>query len=39
MRAEATRVLNGDTNGDDAIIIKNLVKVSEYFAHLQLPLW
>ena len=28
MQAEATRVLSGATNGDDAIIMKNLVKVT-----------
>ena len=27
MQAEATRVLSGATNGDDAIVMKNLVKV------------
>ena len=27
VQAEATRVLSGATNGDDAIIMKNLVKV------------
>ena len=27
MQAEATRVLSGATNGDDAIIMKSLVKV------------
>ena len=27
VQAEATRVLGGATNGDDAIVMKNLVKV------------
>jgi hypothetical protein len=28
VQAEATRVLGGATNGDDAIVMKNLVKVT-----------